>query len=228
MTFREDLEEEVADIFSETWEETVGRAVPYGTDLTMFNDCRLLNATVLYADLDDSSGLVQEKTPHFAAEVYKAFLRCASRVILAEGGEITAFDGDRVMAVYLGDDKNKNAVRTALKLNEVRTQIINPAITAQYGAGTYELKHVVGVDTSPLHVVKSGLPRGENDYVWVGPSANFAAKLCSLSSATPSWITMEVFDALDNTLKFSKQKSMWKSYTWKGRSIYCSSYRWRV
>ena len=54
---------------------------------------------------------------HFAAEVYKAFLRCAARIIRAEGGAITAYDGDRVMAVFVGEGKNTAAVRCALKVH---------------------------------------------------------------------------------------------------------------
>jgi len=53
--------------------------------------------------------------PWFAAEVYKAYLLGACRVIRAHGGEVTAFDGDRVMASFRriqkhsgGEDSPKN------------------------------------------------------------------------------------------------------------------------
>ena len=146
MTLADDLKTDVATILRASWGERDGRVVPADTDLTLGNDCVKLDATVLYADLDESTALVDNNTPHFAAEVYKAFLHCAAKVIRSEGGEITAFDGDRIMAVFLGESKNTSAARAALKLNYVRTHIINPAIETQYGSGEYVLNHVVGVD----------------------------------------------------------------------------------
>jgi class 3 adenylate cyclase len=44
----------------------------------------------------------------FAAEIYKSYLISACRIIRDNGGEITAFDGDRVMAVFIGNMKNTN------------------------------------------------------------------------------------------------------------------------
>lgn len=47
--------------------------------------------------------------PHFAAEIYKSYLHCASKIIRCENGVITAFDGDRVMGIFIGDLKNTSA-----------------------------------------------------------------------------------------------------------------------
>ena len=57
-------------------------------DLALRNDADALDGMVLYADLDESTDLVNRKKPEFAAEVYKAFLGCAARIIRAEGGEL--------------------------------------------------------------------------------------------------------------------------------------------
>jgi class 3 adenylate cyclase len=223
----EDLEDEVDDIFGLAWEEVDGRVVPFDS-LTMANDCHILDATVLYADLDESTRLVDDNDPHFAAEVYKAYLKCASKIIVAHGGDITAFDGDRVMAVFLGEDKNNSAVRAALKLNYARHEIINPAI-AKYYKDPYTVNHVVGIDTSELHVVKSGV-RGSNDLVWVGRAANHAAKLCSLSADYPTRITQEVFADLDKMHLETSGESMWSEALWKptGRTIYRSTWTWAI
>jgi class 3 adenylate cyclase len=67
------------------------------------NDAVKLSATVLYADLADSTKLVDGHTKQFSAEIYKTFLHCAAKIIRSEDGVITAYDGDRVMAVFIGD-----------------------------------------------------------------------------------------------------------------------------
>ena len=229
MGLKEELEESVADIFREQWTSRDGQVVPEDDDLKLSNEAVKLDAVVLYADMSASTQLVDGHKPHFAAEVYKSYLYCAARVIRNEGGTITAYDGDRIMAVFVGDLKNTTAAKTALKLNYVRIKVINPAIKAQYPESTYELKHVVGIDASNLFVARTGI-RGTNDLVWVGPAANYAAKLCTLSSDYPTRITKKVYDKLTNEAKCTKDgTNMWQSANWTDTGeIYRSTYMWDI
>ena len=150
---------------------------------------------MLYADLADSTKLVDSQAAFLAAEIYKTFLHCAAKIIRSEDGVITAYDGDRIMAVYIGDMKNTRAVRSAMRINYAGLYIINPAQQSFYTSTSYTLKHVVGIDTSELFVAKTGV-RGANDLVWVGRAANYAAKLATLPDSYPSYITKEVYDAM--------------------------------
>lgn len=225
MALSDDLKTEVAATFSGLWAEREGYVVPDDTSITLANDGVKLDATVLYADLDESTSLVDNYPAYFAAEIYKTFLRCAAKTIKSEGGEVTAYDGDRVMAVFLGKSQNTSAARAALKLNYVRENIINPAIEERYGSGVYTLKQVVGVDTSQLLVAKTGV-RGANDLVWVGRAANHAAKLCNLPAEYPTRITGEVYDRLNDSVKFVDGKAVWQRVTWNdtGRRVYRSTW----
>jgi|GraSoiStandDraft_1057264.scaffolds.fasta_scaffold1156383_2 class 3 adenylate cyclase len=38
-----------------------------------------------------------------AAEVYKTFLSCATRIARSEGATITSYDGDRIMGIFAGE-----------------------------------------------------------------------------------------------------------------------------
>jgi class 3 adenylate cyclase len=99
MGLADDLTSEVEKIFKARWEVRDGQVVPESEDLTLSNTGVKLDATVLYADLDGSTNLVDQYLPGFAAEIYKTYLHCAAKIIKSEGGVITAYDGDRVMAV---------------------------------------------------------------------------------------------------------------------------------
>ncbi|HEX8211618.1 MAG TPA: hypothetical protein VF584_15705 [Longimicrobium sp.] len=213
MGLSDDLNAQVRKIFKEQWTERDGTVVPTSNDVQLANAAVKLQATVLYADLDGSTNLVDRFTPQFAAEVYKTFLYCAAKVIRGEGGEITAYDGDRIMAVFLGNLKDPNAARAALKLNYACTRIIQPALQAQYPNYTYTLRYVAGIDTSPLYVARTGI-RGANDLVWVGRAANYAAKLAALSPDFPTRITADVYNKLPANLKESDGKSIWEPVTW--------------
>ncbi len=227
MGLADDLISEVHGILQKRWSERAGRSVPESADLKLGNDAVSLEGTVLYADLDDSTNLVDTTKPCFAAEIYKCYLACSARIIRSEGGEITSYDGDRIMAVFIGERKNSTAADTALKINFGVTKIINPAIRDQYPNSSFSLKHVVGIDTSELFVARTGI-RGANDLVWVGRAANYAAKLTARSGPATQ-ITADVYKRLDEKSKFSQDgRNMWTSTTAPeigDKVIYTSSWR---
>jgi len=226
-----DLEKEVAAVFRAKWEQRDGNVVPEDDSLTLGNDAVKLEATVLYADLADSTTLVGGHAAFFAAEMYKTFLHCAAKIIRSEDGVITAYDGDRIMAVYIGEMKNTRAVRSAMRIHYAALYIINPAQKSVYTSTSYTLRHVVGVDTSPLFVAKTGV-RGANDLVWVGRAANYAAKLATLPESYPTYITKEVYDSVSADVKVSQDgRSMWEAVHWNtfdNRIIYQSQWWWSI
>ncbi len=231
MSLKDELIEQVGKIFREQWEERDGRVVPDAEDVALTNVAvKLDDATVLYADMSGSTSLVDNKVWQFAAEVYKTFLYCAARIITSEGGTITAYDGDRIMAVYIGDSQNTSAARTALKINWCRVNVINPLLLKQYPSTTYQLKHVVGVDRSTLRAARTGA-RGANDLVWVGRAANYAAKISSLSDNYATRITVDVFNRLAGEAKYHNGIFMWDEARWTdmgNMTIYRSNWWWSM
>ena len=231
MALKDNLNSRVGQILEEPWKTRPGgRKVPEPNDLGLGNYAVTLDATVLYADLDESTKLVDNHSSEFAAEIYKSYLVCAARIIQEEDGEITAYDGDRIMAVYVGNTKNTNAVRTALKINWAVQHIINPAIKKQYPSCNYSVKQVVGIDTSSLFVAREGV-RGDNDLVWVGRAANYAAKLSGRDGA-PTQITAEVYERMNQGVRVSQDgRNMWKPATAPqigNKPIYTSTWMWEV
>lgn len=230
MALKEDLESQVATIFKTAWTERDGTVVPDEASIKLGNDAVKLDATILYADLADSTKLVDNYRKPFAAEIYKTFLHCAAKIIRAHGGVITAYDGDRVMAVFIGNMKNSTATKTAMKIYGARRNIIQPAIKKQYPSTNFVLNHVCGVDTSPVFVARTGI-RGSNDLVWVGRAANYAAKLAAMDHNYPTWITDAVYKKLSDESKFSKGVDMWEARSWTamgGKTIYRSTYYWNL
>jgi class 3 adenylate cyclase len=231
MALRGDLESEVATIFRSTWTKRDGDKVPEAEDLKLVNDAINLKGTVLYADLADSTKLVDGYRQTFAAEIYKAFLHCAAKIIRSDGGTITAYDGDRIMAVYIGDPKNTPAARSALKINYAMIHIVRPALKQQYPDRVYLPSHVVGIDTSDLFIARTGV-RGANDLVWVGRAANYAAKLAALPETYATYITADVFNGMRDDVKTASDgRSMWTMLRWSefdNSTIYGSTWYWPV
>lgn len=234
MSFATDVETEVKRIFRESWTTEKTKIVPEPKDIALeSNHAKEIDfASVLYADLSGSTRMVQSQTQKFSAEVYRAFLYSAAQIVRNEGGKITAYDGDRIMAVFTEPRPCTDSARCALKINYAVSQIVNPAISTQYGSSKYTVKHVVGIDTSSLLVARTGV-RGDNDLVWVGRAANYAAKLTELSNDAPTYITGEVYDLLQDESKYggNPRRLMWTERQWTSMNnmrIFSSTWWWHL
>jgi adenylate cyclase len=181
-----------------------------------------LDATILYADLADSTELAlfdQE----IAAEVYKAYLIGTTRLIRAAGGEIRSFDGDRVMGVFIGNFKNTSAAKAALRINYFFTQVLEPAFLKFYErlqTSSFRFAQSVGVDTGEIRVARAGV-RNANDLIWVGGAPNVAAKLSSIrEQGYSTYITEPVFKKLHDSAKLFNGQPIWERRTWQKGETY--------
>src|ERR1044072_6999582 len=194
MALKDDLSTDVETILRQEWSIREGQVVPKTEDVALAGGAVKLNATILYADLADSTELAMQYDRRVAAKVFKSFLSCCSRIIRAYNGDIRSFDGDRVMGVFFGTTKNISAAKCALKINWAFLKIIKPKLEAKYESlrtGSFKLAHCVGIDTSEVLVIRSGI-RNNNDLVWVGRAPNVAAKLSNIRNGPyHSYMTKE-------------------------------------
>ena len=91
------------------------------------------------------------------------------------------------------------------------------------------MQHCIGIDTSPIMVSRIGV-RNDNDLVWVGRAANYAAKLSSLDAGYV-YITNAVFEKLADESKYGGDPKclMWDKRIWKvmnDMAIYRSGWIW--
>ena len=220
---------EVKQTFSSKWSQRNGLVVPEPEDIKLGNDGVNLDATILYADMCDSTSLVDGYKDWFAAEIYKSYLLSACHVIRNHGGSIVSFDGDRVMAVFIGKSKNSTAAKVALQINAVVRQI-NKVLPEKYPRNTFTLHHSIGIDTGEVLAARTGI-RNSNDLVWVGAAANHAAKLCEdATNEKPLVISEKVYSLLNDSSKIggSSKINMWEKSTSAilGGAIYKSSWYW--
>ena len=231
MATNDEIRSEVKRILREQWTTRTGYVVPEPTDLRLTaNDGVELDAAVMYADIIGSSDLVRARSATRAAEVYKTFLYSAGEIIRRYDGVITAYDGDRVMAIFIGSEKCTKAMRCALALNWVVKEIINKEDAATYPKTPYLLRHAVGIDMSKVLAARSGV-WGNNDIVWVGNAANFAAKMSALRTYTgPSFVTQSVYDGSHESVRLSSTgEKMWSYIDWPDQTnrIIQSTWFWK-
>jgi adenylate cyclase len=228
----DELTKAVDSIIKGRWDLRVGQVIPETEGIALGNAGVTLEATVLYADLADSTELALYDQ-EIAAEVYKAYLLGTTRLIKAAGGEIRSFDGDRVMGVFIGNSKNSSAAKAALKINYFFIKVLEPTFLTFYEhlkTSPFKFAQSVGIDTSEIRVARAGL-RNDNDLIWVGRAPNIAAKLSSIrEQGYSSYITEAVFNKLNDSAKSFNGQQMWEGRTWsKGEpygtnAIYRSSW----
>lgn len=230
MGLREDIEAGVSGVLRPEWVARDGQVVPVATDIALSNGAVRLEATYLYADMADSTGLAQGYKDWAAAKVIRSYLNASSRIIRARGGHIRSFDGDRVMGVFIGSTKNSDAVKAAMNISWAVSQVINPALQEKWKDFKWTMGHGVGIDTGTAMLVRGGV-HGENDIVSVGGAPNVAAKLSEIRGGRTINISAAVYNDLNEASKFSKGIDMWslmgtQAYGNKSVRYHGSSYTW--
>lgn len=233
MVLHEEVATGVTDVLGATWQTRAGQVVPKTEDVVLRNGAVSVSATYLYADLAGSSELAQKLKKEVTAKIIRAYINAASRILRARQGAIRSFDGDRVMAIFMGDKKNTRAVRSALGINWAVDHVIWPKVKEMWPTITdfYTINHGVGVATGEALIVRGGV-RDNNDLISIGEAPNVAAKLSDIRSAKRLYITDAVYNNMDDPVKYSNGSDMWvrvvnqeiggKSYRVRG-----STYRWQ-
>src|SRR3954447_20800824 len=113
MAFSDEVLKGVQDVLETDWNTRRGYVVPETENVALSNGAVNVTATYLYADLAGSSQLAQMAKPEVVGKVIRTYLNAAGKILRNYGGEIRSFDGDRVMAIFMGDDQAHNAVSAA-------------------------------------------------------------------------------------------------------------------
>ncbi|GHG51849.1 hypothetical protein GCM10011331_15940 [Flavimobilis marinus] len=238
-TLKDQVEDAVSDVakyWIKTTCSTSSTDVPDPDDMG-YSDAKVIQATYLYSDLRDSSGLLRTaESPEEAASVMSAFLKVAVRIVRAGDGHIRSFDGDRVMGVFVGPRRATRAVQAAMKIKYATVELLNPEVQNSCRAlreADWTVRAMTGVASGEALLVRAGI-RNNNDLLSVGAVANLAAKLSDVRDASPGHdiaIGAGTYGSLEDIAIMSAGKNMWTgaySIPMGGRSYeyYTTSYRW--
>jgi class 3 adenylate cyclase len=130
--------------------------------------------TVLFADLEGSTGLGERLDPERLGELLDTYFAAMREEIEAEGGAVEKFIGDAVMAAFgvptAHEDDPARALRAALHMRE-RLASLNVELERRYGVA---LRVRTGVNTGEVLAAVNPLP---GDAMVTGDTVNTAARL---------------------------------------------------
>ncbi|MGB0683337.1 MAG: adenylate/guanylate cyclase domain-containing protein [Magnetovibrionaceae bacterium] len=162
---------------------TLGRYVPESiADKLMQDDGSLApvqaEATILFADVADFTALTEDLGPSRIVDVLNAYFSRMTEIIEAEGGVITQFQGDAILAIFnvpIGaEDHPERACRAAVRMRDAaETETFSgQAITCRIGINTgWVVAGAVGAE-------------GRLTYTVHGDAVNRAARVEAMNKET--------------------------------------------
>lgn len=229
MALLDDLTNKIKAYKTEKYETENTTIVPdtNNSKLTFGNKGLVGEFAFLFFDIRKSSQLHSTYGYAKAAKIYQSFCDINVRVIEENYGSVRAFDGDRVMGVFVGDSKNSNAVKAAMQIQWGIRHILNPTLETNIICGG-------GIDSGEILVTKVGKGRDQNnnDLVWIGKADNYASHLSNEASSSII-ISTNVYNVLAENRKTTKGQNMWKSKIIKlknGTQVSCyeTTWEWKI
>jgi class 3 adenylate cyclase len=213
MGLKEEVETRATTTIFTDWKPRDGLVVPETEKVGLTTgDAVKLDAVYLYADMRDSSGLAQKLSPEIAAAAIRSYLEAATHIARHYGADIRSFDGDRVMAVFVDEEKCNSAVKAAQRIAWAVEKVLRPKLYLRYPEAEkkWYYSHGIGIASGTAMFIRGGV-RKHNDLVAVGGAPNQAAKFSDIKSGGKQiFVTQPVFYSL-----FEPQKqtaggtSMW-------------------
>jgi len=156
---------------------------------THVQEGRLVEVTVLFADLSSFTELTQELGAERTHEIVDAFLRTASAAIAKFGGFIDKYIGDAAMALFNVpvklEDHPRRAVAAALEL-----QANMAALRERF---QMDLKTAAGIASGWARVGRVG-SSDNKDFTAIGDVVNLAARLEAKTNPGEVLVSRETYD----------------------------------
>ena len=208
MTRREQLIQEIINIFGTNFSITKGTVVPTLNDVALDNVAKDIEAAILFIDIKGSTHIVNAVQRETAAKLYKAFLKGITRIARYNNGHIRSFNGDGVLVIFAGEGKCDYAVKSAMEMKHFLINDLIPRFnrikSQNQQLSSMQFNFGIGIATGDVLVIKAGIG-GENnrDLVWVAKETNHAVKLAEQSNGNYHiHISNSVFDQLSEKYKY--------------------------
>ena len=135
---------------------------------------KLINATVLFADIRGFTSMSEKMEPEDVVNLLNTYFDKQTEVVQNTGGDIDKFVGDELMAVFKGKQMANQAVDCAVKIQK-EVQKLNNELGKKIGIG-------IGINTGSMVMGAMG-SKERMDFTVIGDNVNLGARLCSAAAA---------------------------------------------
>ena len=226
MATNQEILNKIEECLTESYTRSDTTVIPKKGDLTFGNTVkRIPHAKVFYIDMRKSRKILSDSSSFWSVKIHKAFLGAVTHCIEKREGHLRSFNGDGLLAFFIGENAASRAVRAALDIKGFVLEI-NKILK------DYEINPIdcgIGIAQGTIDVAKSGKSgddQTKQDLIWIGPPLYLAVELSELGKSPESiWISHNVRSSIGkenclNVVNDAKTgKSMWAKYEKELKSV---------
>ena len=164
-----------------------------------------INATVMFADLRNYTGLTQSLSPDAMSSLLDAFYDVCASAIWEEDGLLNKTIGDAVMAIFNFPIRHTDHVQRALRAArdiQQRCRDQRAALRSAHGLSGDELGVGIGIHTGQLSFGEFG--RSHRDLTAIGTVVNTASRAQAVAAAGQILVTRTVYDSVQSDMSGSE------------------------
>lgn len=226
MATNEEALEKIKCFLTESYASSVTNSVPKKVDLTFGNTVKVIeHAVVFFIDMRKSRKILSDATDFWSIKIHKAFLGAVTHCLEKRSGHLRSFNGDGILAFFIGDNAASRAVRAALDIKgfvmEINSTLKNNSKN--------EIDFGIGIAQGKIKIAKSGKSgddQTKQDLIWIGLPLYVAVELSELGkSAKNIWISHNVRKSIGkekhlNVISDDKTgESIWMHYEKELKSV---------
>jgi adenylate cyclase len=239
MGLREDVTTDVDNYLSGTYVVSRPNDVPDNEEVPLGKKAMQFEATALFIDVRQSTDITDSFRRQTAAKMMKAYFGGAVRIINRTGGAVRSFNGDGMLAFFMGGTRTSPAVKSAMQIDWFVTDLLRPKFDKYFENNKSALGKALsfeigcGIDDGWIYAVKVGI-KGTNDIAWIGRATNTAAKLSAVGSGSRNiYITGVAYDRLHDWARLVNGANMWSAQTFleiggTSRGVRSTTYHWTL
>ncbi len=143
---------------------------------------------VLFSDIRGYTAFSEAHPPEVVVEMLNSYLDAQTEIVERHGGDVDKFIGDEVVAVFQGEEREKNAVACGLEIQRGLVDLLeaHPEWDLHVGVGIAAGEVVMGAIGASKRL----------DFTVLGQVVNLAARLASAAPPDAVLVSAAVHDAL--------------------------------
>lgn len=155
--------------------------------LIRLGDGRETRALVWYSDLRNSTGLAETMPSADFLDLLNSYFECAARPAIAAGGEVLAFVGDAVLAIFpvMDEDELPAITRRALSALHESLILTDRMNAARTRASLHPIRYGVGLNIGAVMYGNIGVPE-RLAFSAIGPTVIEVARIEKLTKTVGS------------------------------------------
>lgn len=168
--------------------------------------------SLLFSDIRGFTAMSETMEPEDIIHLLNSYFEDLSQIILRNGGDIDKYVGDEIFAIFKGQNKENNALKSAIEMQHAVDKI-NKENKTKIAIG-------IGINTGPAVLGSMGSSI-RKDFTAIGDNVNIGARLCSNAAKGEIVVSETTYIKLKDFFEFEKKGD----FSLKGKSQPVPIYR---